>query len=155
MWKGKCMDNVIELENNVTADGFRVVHLMSNVVIDSGALQTGFDAPAGVNFEARKEAGVYHLRATWPICGPIYINGEGWPMPRKFVMWHLSLVDSVKLALYEANKKYEDMFLERAEYAFIRKLPRGVENGVEVGNLMLFKAEWMVRQCVAVGFLYQ
>lgn len=148
------MNDVIELENFLDDDGFRIVHLMSNMALDSDALKA-YDAPADAMFEAKKEAGVYHLRAKWLICGPLVINAEGWPVPKRFVVWHLSLADSVKIALYEANKKYEDVFLERAEYAFIRKLPRGIENGIEVGNLTLFEAEWMVRKCVAVGFLYQ
>lgn len=148
------MDDVIELENIVTDDGFRIVRLMSNMVLDANALNK-YDAPDNTKIIVKKEGGVHKLWATWPICGPMYINGEGWPMPKKFVVWHLSLADSVKIALYEANKKYEDIFSERAEYAFVRTLPRGIENGVEVGNLMLFEAEWMMRKCVAVGFNYQ
>ena len=52
--------------------------------------------------------------------------------------------------MYEAANKYEDVFGERSQYAFVHKMPRGVENGAEVGDLMLFEAEWMVRKCVAV-----
>lgn len=144
------MDDVIVLENVLDDDGFRIVHLMANKAMDVDYLQP-YDAPDTTKFEVTKEAGVYHLRAKWMICGPVVIHAEGWPMPKKFMVWHLSLADTVKMALYEANRKYEDVFLERAEYAFIRKLPRGVENGVEVGNLVLFEAEWMVRKCVAVG----
>ena len=148
------MDDVIELENLFDDDGFRVVHLMSNAVLNFDALKA-YHAPADAMFDVRKEAGVHHLRAKWLLCGPLVIKAEGWPQPKRFLVWNLSLAGSVKIALFEANRKYEDLFSKRAEYAFIRKLPRGVENGVEVGNLMLFEAEWMVRKCVAVGFNYQ
>jgi hypothetical protein len=70
-------------------------------------------------------------------------------------MWNLSLSKSVTAGIREANKTFEDVFLMRANYAYVRKLPRGVENGVEVGNLILFEADWMARKCVAVGFVYQ
>lgn len=148
------MDDVIELENVVTDSGFRIVRLMSNMVLDASALRS-YDAPANTKATIKKEGGAYKLWATWPICGAMYINGEGWPVPKQFVVWYLELEPSIKQAMYKASKKYEDLFFEQAEYAFIRKLPHGVENGVEVGNLMLFEADWMVHKCVAVGFNYQ
>ena len=40
---------------------------------------------------------------------------------------------------------------QAAELAFVRKLPSGVESGVEVCGCRLFEAEWMIPGCVAVG----
>lgn len=37
------------------------------------------------------------------------------------------------------------------ELAFVSKLPKGVESGVEVSGCYLFEAEWMMAGCVAVG----
>jgi hypothetical protein len=40
-------------------------------------------------------------------------------------------------------------------FAFVSKMPRGVENGVEVDGVMLFEAEWMPPKMVMVGWLYK
>lgn len=40
---------------------------------------------------------------------------------------------------------------QKAELAFVRKLPAGIENGVEVCGCHLFEAEWMIPGCIAVG----
>jgi hypothetical protein len=88
-------------------------------------------------------------------CGPIDVHCEGWPKPKRFVIWNIAIVGSVKAALDEAAKRYEEIFGVRPQYAFIRKLPRGIESGVEVGNLLLFEAEWMVGKCIVVGWHYQ
>lgn len=141
-------NETVVLKDRVTEDGFRVVHLMSNSEIAAHSERYG-------DGNVAYEMGVWHFRSSAPLQGPLEINCEGWPKPKRFVVWNMALAGSVKIALFEANRKYEDLFSERAEYAFIRKLPRGVENGVGVGNLMLFEAEWMVRKCVAVGFNYQ
>lgn len=37
------------------------------------------------------------------------------------------------------------------EHAFVRRLPGGVENGVEAHGVPLFQAEWMMLDAVAVG----
>ena len=144
------MDDVIELENGINRDGYRVLRLMANVEFDEATLRK-YGVPVGTPVETKREAGAFYLTATWAVCGVVDIRCEGWGEAKRFVMWHLSLCESVKRALYEANQCYEDLFDARPGYAFIRKLPKGVENGVEVGNLMLFEAEWMVGKCVAVG----
>ena len=144
------MNEIIELENNVSNDGMYVLHLMSNDELTADVLKK-YDAPVNAKFAIEKQSGVYHLSATWPMRGALKVNAEGWPVPKMFVVWNLSGCDSVKAAMYEAAKQYQDIFGERPQYAFVRKLPRGVENGAEVGDLMLFEADWMVRKCVAVG----
>lgn len=147
------MDNVIVLENSFNDDGMCIVHLMSNLELTMDALKK-YGAPVDVKAEINTEAGIYHLRATWPFFGVLEINCEGWPAPKIFVVWNLALCGSVRRAIYDAAHQYQDVFCERPQFAFIRKLPGGVDasRGVEVGDLMLFEAEWMVRKCVAVGW---
>jgi len=61
----------------------------------------------------------------------------------------------VAAAACDAAGCYENIFGQRPEYAFMRTLPKGKEPGVEVGDLILFDADWMARRCVAVGWLYK
>ena len=146
------MEEIIELENVVNDDGMCVVHLMSNVELTVDALRSKYNAPADAKVEITKEAGVHHLRASWMLRGAVKVVAEGWPVPKVFVIWNLTGCESVKAAMFDAAKCYQELYGERPEYAYIRKLPRDVENGVEVGDLMLFEADWMVRKCVAVGW---
>jgi hypothetical protein len=147
-------DEIIELENILRDDGMCVVHLMSNFELTMNALWDKYNAPADATVELTAEAGVHYLRARWMVRGAVRVAAEGWPMPKMFVIWNLALCDSVKKAMLEAAEHYQDIYGTQPEYAFIRKMPRGIENGVEVGDMMLFEADWMVRKCVAVGWKY-
>jgi hypothetical protein len=148
------MEKIIELENIVSDDGMSAVHLVSNFDLTVDVLKK-YNAPVDAKVEIKKEAGAYHLRATWAMRGALKIAAEGWPVPKIFVMWNLTGCKSVSMAIREAAAHYKNIYGVLPEYAFIRKLPGIVESGVEVDNLMLFEAEWMVRKCVAVGWLYQ
>jgi len=158
------MDDVIVLENRFCDDGMCAVHLMSNLEL-SADLARKYGAPAGAKVEVKTEAGAFHLVASWPVQGLVSIHCEGWPVPKTMVVWNMGLCDSVKRALYEAAMEYEKLLLDRPQYAFIRKLPKGVENGTPIPlrvlppneehhlgeeELLLFEAEWMVHKCVAV-----
>lgn len=148
------MDEIIELENIVSDDGMCVLHLMSNLELSAEAL-TKYNAPANAKIEIKKEAGAHHLRATWAMRGATRVVAEGWPVPKLFVLWNLAGCQSVTDAVCDAAKYYQGVYGVLPEYAFMRKLPGRVMNGVEIGDLMLFEAEWMVRKCVAVGWLYK
>ena len=87
--------------------------------------------------------------------GPVEVLCEGWPVAKTFVMRGFAGVSSVTEALRDAARVYKEVYGSVPEYAFVRTLPRGVENGVEVDGVMLFEAEWMAPRCVAVGWLYQ
>lgn len=149
------MDDIVVVEDLVDDRCMRRLHLMLNV--DPTPVLTEIKTIFGGNekFAVEEEAGAWHVRVEYPYGGPLDIECEGWPKAKRFVLWSLTGIKSVKLALFEAANKYEEVFKQRAQYAFMRKLPRGVENGIEVGDLMLFEAEWMVRNCVAVGWLYK
>jgi len=147
-------DEVIELENVVSDVGISTVHLMSNFELTVDAIKK-YHAPVDAKVEITKEIGVYHLRAEWMLRGPIQINAEGWPVPKIFVVWNLTGCESVTAAIYDAAKHYEDLYGERPDYAYMRQVPRSVDAscGVEVSDLILFEADWMVRKCVAVGWI--
>lgn len=144
------MNEIIELENVVNDEGVCVLHLMSNNELDAELLKQ-YNAPVDARFEIKKEIGAYHLRASWPMRGPLNIQCEGWPVPRMFVMWNLTGCESVTMAIHDAVNCYQDIFNNDPLFVFIRHMPRNVENGVEVCGLLLFEADWMVRKCVAVG----
>ena len=147
------MDEIIVLEN-VCSDGVCSLHLMSNSELTADVLPK-YNAPVDVKFEVKKEAGAYHLRASWLVHGMLTVVAEGWPIPKLFVVWNLAGCKSITDAVRGAADQYQDIFGERPVHAFIDRLPREIGSGVEIGDLMLFESPWMMRKCVAVGWLYK
>jgi hypothetical protein len=142
------MEEVIVVEDRIDMQCMRHVHLMSNQEIEKDELQV-YGIPSGVG---TREAGAWHLRCSYPYRGMIDIpaaskNGKF----RRLVAWNLDGCPSVKVALHDAAMEFERLFGGRAEFGFVRKLPKGAEHGMEVGDLILLETEWMLDRCVAVG----
>jgi hypothetical protein len=57
----------------------------------------------------------------------------------------------MRFAIYDAAQEFKRLFCRWPGYAFTRKLPRGIENGVEVGTVLLFEADWALGGAVMVG----
>ena len=144
------MADVIVVEDIVTMDCRRVIHLMSNSELTADMLAV-YGAPDGTGAQVVREAGVCHLRAEWPLKGPLEMRGEGWPVSKAMVVWSFEGCANVTEALMHASNSFVHLFGNKPAYGFVKSLPRGVENGREVGPLMVFEAEWMLEKCAAVG----
>ena len=78
---------------------------------------------------------------------------------RRLVVCPLEGRVSVRAALQEAGREFERLFGGRPQFGFMRKMPKSAiidpllegSGVVEVGDLMLLEAEWMLERCVAVG----
>lgn len=148
------MDEIIELENFVNGQCVRQIHLMSNMEFEIGDIQMRYcvDLKDTLLASKGKEAGVWHYRVEQNYRGAIDIPAackKG--KVRRLVAWSLVGCPTVKVALYEAAQEFERLFGGRAQFGFMKKLPKGAEHGMEVGDLMLLEADWMLERCVAVG----
>lgn len=94
------------------------------------------------------QAVTYEIR--YPILGPVdFVFPAG--MKRLVVVHHsygVSVRDCIRLGL-ECWKMADGSPLK--DNAFVRTMPKGAVNGVEVDRVQLFEAEWMLHGCVAVG----
>ncbi len=162
------MAEVIEIENIVTRDCRRVIHLMSNrelTVEDLAAFapqphplpHPPFGHPPQMStfgegkVEIVQEAGVWHLRAEWPFRGALHLHAEGWPQVKTMVAWPFAGCVNMIEAFMQASVYFEDAFRQKPRFGFVRKLPSGVEHGREVGPLMVFEADWALDKAVVVG----
>lgn len=144
------MDEIIEVENIVTRECRRVIHLMSNREL-TGEEVASFGVPAdGVMMQAAQEAGVHHLRAEWPYRGLLDMQCEGWPKAKRLAVCSFAGCVSVTDALMQATRIFEDAFDCRPTHGFVRIPLPGDEALLEVGPLMVFDAEWMLEKCAAV-----
>ena len=69
---------------------------------------------------------------------------EGAPGKRLAVVWILDGYPNVRTAIKDAWYFFQEKIGTQADYAYMAKLPNGVENGFEVAGMMLFEAEWMI-----------
>lgn len=135
-------DDVVVLENAVGMDGVLRVHLMSNMPVPNPHPQFG----EGV---AALEAGVHHFRLENKMRGALRVEFEGgghW----NGVLWCFDGYANMRLAIKDALQHYLEKFDDWADYAFVAKLPKGIEDGFEVADVMMFSAEWMIPGFVLV-----
>lgn len=137
---------MIVVEDLIEQDAWRRRHLLGNCpfeVIPS----------AGAEIDQWMEAGAHHLRIREPVRGAVDFYFEGLPIRfRRLVLWSLHGYSSIREAILDAAKEYERLFAGEPLYCYMKRLPSGIENGQEVGSVILFEADWMPGKSVAVGF---
>lgn len=85
--------------------------------------------------------------------GAVEVKCEGWIVPKIFVARVLVAGDRVSEKIKDAAEEYLQLFHDFPRYAYVSRLPSGIENGIEVNGAMLFQAEWMPPRMVAVGWV--
>lgn len=94
---------------------------------------------------------LFSMELTWPIFGPWEVAYDG---PRKFrrlMMANYAYAGKVSDVIERARVEYFALTHFAPGYAFVRELPKGAEDGMDVHGLLMFQAEWMPGRCVAVG----
>ena len=143
------------ITNSLSMDGMRFVKLISDAPVSREQMMGFVPDPAAaiakVNCYDTSALSIFYGEATWPVREAVDFHCEGWPKFRRLVVWNLEKCISVTAALHDAADEFERLFGGRASFAFMKKLPKQVENGVEVGDLSLFQSEWMIEHCIALG----
>ena len=139
--------DMIVIDDYVDIRCIRHVHVMSNR--EFAGAQVPFPLERGA---VTREGGVWHYRAEYPYRGALNVACvDGGRNFRRLVVWSLDGYGSVQAALDDAMVEFSRLFQGVPGYAFMRRLPRNVENGHEAGLMMLFEAEWMLQLSIAVG----
>lgn len=135
---------MIIVEDVVTEDCVRRLHVMSDKPMQ-------MDLPEDATVEQWVDIGVYHLRAVWPFSGMLDIHSEGWPKPRRLYVQRLLGGQRVSDAVRVAAEAFERATGFAPKYAFVREFPQAAEWGQDVYGCIFLAAEWIPRNCVAVG----
>lgn len=85
--------------------------------------------------------------------GAVEIKCEGWPVAKVFVMRRLKIGDRVSEKVKEAAFEFLQLFHDAPQFAYISRLPKGIGDGVEIDDVMLFEADWMPPKIVTVGWI--
>lgn len=86
---------------------------------------------------------------SWPVMGPqdVYV-ADG--LRRTYFMVNKVYGSGVRECTRLAVEGWRVGTKSEAQYAFVRRLPPGVTDGFETQGVLLFEADWMLLNCVAV-----
>lgn len=143
------------LINDVTPEGLRRVKVVSDAPIIPAELFPSHLLPyrlEGVDVHMRSDdvLGLHYLEGTWACREAVRICCEGWKCPREMVLWKLAPGERVSAVLTQMMALFGERFKCFPDYAFMKKLPKTIESGFEVADVIFSEADWVPAGCVAV-----
>lgn len=103
--------------------------------------------PEGSEVRRWEEGGARHVRAVFPFRRVLLHR----VMARPLCVWRLLEGERVSEAIRAAREKFELTTREAAQFAFLRSMPKGAEEGMEVHGCVLIEAGWAPERCVVIG----
>lgn len=144
------------IQDSVDAEWMRTLHVMSLGPLDEHKILRDNYVRDGELQLYVDELKLHHLVVRWPIAEAVrgFLIGAReieWPV----MVWALRKGDRVSAQIKLAAQAHWDTFAKWPEYAWMRKLPTGTEDGMEVSmthcQVMLITADWVPSRCMVVG----
>jgi hypothetical protein len=156
-------DEVTVLEDLCSPEGVRRLHVMSGTEIDLSLLMWRVPVPAQDMVQVREweeaQLGVKHAELRWKAREGVrwQIQVDGKMVEWHGVLWYIEPGGRISEAVGDAAGRYWVEFECWPQFGWVRRLPEGVEEGVEVEigsgveavHVML--ADWVPAGFVAVG----
>ncbi|RJP53606.1 MAG: hypothetical protein C4583_04270 [Anaerolineaceae bacterium] len=134
------MDSLIRIENGLSADWMQFLHYMSNEEIR-------WRFPDGSDVKRWQDGGVWHVQASFPFRRVLVHRA----MRRPLCVWRMLDGERVSEAIRMARELFELTARQAAQFSFIRFLPAGAEDGMDVYGCVLIRAGWAPEKCVVIG----
>ena len=123
------MSEIVVLEDVISESWVRYVHLMSDAEFGGDGFEA-YGIPGNCeDLVIGREIWVWHLRAAWRIRQAVRLPLQG-DLPA--VAWALEEGDTIRGAVREAAVAFALAFGRDPEFVWVERLPRGVEDWVEV-----------------------
>lgn len=116
------------------------------VVEMRGVGEKRWELPAGSRLE--RDGELTRVVMPMPLTRKMVFDRVG---NRSLCVWRLERGQRVSLAIEAAVAHFVEKVGRAPEFAWIRVLPRGAENGMEVGGVTLIESEYAPRGFVVVG----
>ena len=146
------------IENKLTEDGYRQIKLVCDVAVKEQRMMRFIPAAARVHAQIRcydtSALSLFYGEARWPVRGEIvdvYFEGLEIKRFRRLVAWKIMPGERMSEEIAKARCAFIDLFARWPQYAFTRTLPKSVESGIEVEDVMLMQAEWALPGCLLIG----
>ena len=141
--------------DDVLPDGTRRRRLASDQVIDPALIEFCPPLPqhAGLNMRAWSDPvlNLHYAEWTWPCMGFVDFHFEGMEKFRRLVVWKMLPGERVSEVIPRMAEWYFTQTKHRPQFAFIKQLPKAVDNGIEVEGCTLLEVDWALIGCVMVG----
>lgn len=147
--------------NQVSVDGMRLVRVISDRVVSEACLRSMAPGAAREFAEVRcwdtAALNLFYGEARWPVREMVEVKMPSSrfqvPTMRRLVAWRFMEGEGYRVS--EVIEHLARWFFvqthRRPGFAFMKRLPKGVECGEEVEGVMLLEAEWALERCVMVG----
>lgn len=141
------------LVNDVTPEGMRRVRVVCDEPLEGIRLSPLAFIPEDSQRRGWMDEllGLFYLEATWACREPVRIMLEGQTEGYACVLWKLQPGERVSEVLKCTVALFGERFKCFPQYAFMKKLPKGIEIGFEVDDVMFFEASWVPAGCIVVG----
>ena len=133
--------------NEITGEGMHRVRVVSDVAPVPFPITHG----AEIRRWDDELLGLHYAESTYPCREVVCVQLEGAPKPRKLAVWKLMPGERVSEIISHVANWYFCSAHHRPQYAFMARLPKGVDNGVEVDGVTLLEADWALSGCVMIG----
>lgn len=141
--------------NELTHDGMRRVKIIGDVAINAAQYQHLIPLAARDRVAYAPSCddllGIFSLEMTWPVYGPWDVTYLSPKKFRRFMFVHFAYAERVSQCIELARDAFFIGTRYKPGYVYVASMPKGVEDGKEVHGCLLFEAEWMPANCVAVG----
>lgn len=142
--------------NQVSADGMKFVRVISDQRVSEAFL---WSLAPGASREFAKihpyetaALSLFYGEVTYPLRGVVEIPA-GVGKVRRLAAWRM--MESEGYCVSEIIAFLADWYFvqtkRRAQYAFVKSLPKGAERFMELDGLTLLDVDWCLEKCVLVG----
>ena len=149
---------MIELvEKKVLTDGMGFIKVVSDRAVREIWMMSLVPGAArefaSVHCYATSALSLFYREVTYPLREVVEVRCEGWKRPRRLAAWRM--MESEGYRMSEVIEFLGDWYFaqtkRRAQYAFVRSIPKGAERYMDVDGLMLLDVEWCLDKTVMVG----
>ena len=141
--------------NELTHDGWRRLKIVGDAVIDAERYLRFVPLAARVHMVQTPGCddllGLFSLELMYPIYEPYAVMSHGAKTFRRLMFVHHIYARRVSECIELARIDFFAGTRYVPRYAFVRDLPKGAEDGMDVHGCILLAAEWMPANCVATG----
>lgn len=135
------------VKSEISQSGMRTVRVVSDLSPIPFPVQEG----ACVKTWDDELLGLHYVEMTFPSQGFVDVHLEGQPKFRRLLVWMMLPGERVSKVIEFAADWYFQQTHRKPNYCFMKRLPAGASNGIEIENCMVMEAEWALDGCLMIG----
>ena len=143
--------------NKLNDDGMVEVKIISDKAVEERRMLVFVPKPvlefAVVNCYDTSALSMFYGEVKYPARQVVEFFLPHWKKPRKLVVWRFIPEEGFRIS--EVIEHVADWYFvqthRRPGWAFVWKLPNGIENFTDVDGVTMIEVDWCPKQCVLIG----